>query len=69
MAELIKVTDEDGVELILNLDFVVQMRPGDKADMSVITIVDGKSSYAIYAQGSPLRIATRQRLSASTNGF
>ena len=58
------------MELILNLDFVVQMRPGDKADMSVITIADGKkSSYAIYAQGSPLRIATSQRLSASTNGF
>jgi hypothetical protein len=32
MAELIKVNDEHGVELILNLDFVVQLRPGDEAD-------------------------------------
>jgi len=70
MAELISVTDEDGTEIIINLDFVVQIQRSDRgAKMSVITIADGASKYAIHVHGSPQRIATWRRLSEGTKVF
>lgn len=58
MAELINVTDEAGASIVINLDFVVRMVPGDKANMSLITIADGTNTYTIQVQGSPQEIAS-----------
>ena len=69
MAELIHVTDEDGAQLVLNLDFVVQIRPGDRADMSLVTIADGKNVYDIYVHGAPSQIAKHRRLGEGDTNF
>jgi hypothetical protein len=69
MAELINVKDEDGAQIVINLDFVVQIRPGDRADMSLVTIADGKNVYDIYVHGAPSQIAKHRRLGEGDTNF
>jgi hypothetical protein len=64
MAELIKIIDEAGVAIVINLDYVVQMQPTERENMTAITIADGTSKYAINASGAPEQIAMAQRIVA-----
>jgi len=64
MAELVNVIDEDGIAIVINLDYVVQMQPTEKVAVTAITLVGGQSRYAIYAKGTPQQIATAPRLLA-----
>ena len=38
MAELIKIIDEAGVAIVINLDYVVQMQPTERENMTAITM-------------------------------
>ena len=69
MAELISVTTQDGsTQVIINLDWVVEIRPIDQ-NWSTVTITTGTASAPVTVRGTPSQIAQLPRLTHKGPGF